>query len=111
MSKKPETVFKERVYPELKSLPYTWVKKINQVALRGLPDFIMCMSGIFAVIELKKSENDQPDSLQEFNLARIAECGGISIVLYPENKDKVINYLRKFAAAAARDKTNKERIQ
>lgn len=111
MSKKRETVFKEKIYPELKKLPSTWVSKIQQVAKRGTPDFLLCISGVFCAIELKKSDEEEPDALQEYNLEVIEKCGGLSIVMYPENEDKVMAYLKRFAAHAAKDKTKKERIQ
>lgn len=111
MSKKQETIFKERIYPELKALPFTWVVKVQQVTKRGTPDFILCVAGVFCAIELKKSSKEAPDALQEYNLDLIGKCGGLSIVMYPENEVKVIAYLKRFAAHAAKDKTKKERIQ
>lgn len=111
VSKKPETLLKERVYPILKKLPSTWVKKIQQVAIRGTPDFLMCISGVFVAIELKRSEDEKPDALQELNLSKIADCGGLTIVMHPQNEQKVLNFLKTFAEKAAMDKTKKARIQ
>lgn len=111
MSKKPETLLKERIYPHLKALPSTFVCKIQQVAKRGTPDFLLCVSGIFCAIEMKSSEDHAPDKLQEYNLELIQSCGGLIVVLNPENEVKVMAYLKRFAAHAAKDKTKKERIQ
>lgn len=97
MAKKPETLFKERIYPKLKTLPNTWVVKIQQVAKRGTPDFLLCINGLFVAIELKKSVDEEPDALQEWNLENIADCGGAAMVAYPENWDATYTVLQKLA--------------
>lgn len=111
MSRKPETVYKDRIVPKLKKLPNTFVVKIQQVAKIGTPDIFLCISGLFVALELKSSENKKTSKLQEYNLDLISEAGGITILSYPENEDKVLNFLTNLARSAAGDKTKKERIQ
>lgn len=99
MSRKPETVFKEQVRPRLDRLPNTWVVKIQQVSIRGTPDFLLCVSGVFVAIELK-TEEGRLDKLQEWNLKKIAESGGIAIVLTPSNVEKTLEFLEEIAHQA-----------
>lgn len=59
---------------------------------RGVPDFLICMNGMFVALELKKSvtEVGKPSALlQEHNLNKINSARGIGIFVYPENWEKV----------------------
>jgi len=85
MAKKPETVFKERILPQLKALPNTYVLKTQEVSKRGVPDVLMCVKGVFVALELKKDLKSNPDDLQRWIMVQIAEAGGITMVVYPEN--------------------------
>ena len=98
MSKKPETLFKERIRPKLESLPNTWVEKIQQKCIRGTPDFLCCISGVFVALELKVDAPIEP--LQKHKLEKIAMCGGIAIVVTPENWDETYQFLRQIANEA-----------
>jgi len=101
VAKKPETNLKERVIPRLKELPNAWVCKIQQVAKVGTPDILMCMSGIFVAIELK-SEDGVLAPLQEYNLKKIAECGGIAIIITPHNIDASFLFLETLGKETAK---------
>ena len=83
-SKKPETVFKERVQKFLDKICY-FHEKTQQATIRGTPDILMSVCGIFIGIELKRSMYDKADSLQEYKLQRIKKAGGLSYTVYPEN--------------------------
>lgn len=83
--KNPETRLKELVQKDLKKLPNLWFSKIQQVCIRGTPDLLACVNGKFVAIELKRSSKEKPDALQELSLNRIAEAGGIGLVVNPEN--------------------------
>ena len=86
LAKKPETNFKDnKVRPFLKSLPNTWFFKTNERAVRGIPDFILCINGMFVAIELKKDKASEPDELQKFTLKKIKDAKGISFVTCPED--------------------------
>ena len=101
MPKKPETLFKERVREDLRTLPSTWFVKIQQVAIRGIPDFLVCIDGIFVAIELKASRLAARDPLQTWTLESIAKCGGRAFVAYPENWSETLEYLREIADNSA----------
>lgn len=97
MAKKPETLFKEKVQDFIKTLPNTWCLKTQERTIRGIPDLLLCIKGQFVAIELKKSVEDEPDPLQEFNLTKITKAGGASLTAYPENWPQVMGVLIKLA--------------
>lgn len=87
MAKQAETVFKEKVQRKLKTVPNLWFSKIQQVAIRGTPDILICYCGRFFAWELKVGKG-KASGLQEFNLARISEASGVARVVTPENFDE-----------------------
>lgn len=89
MAKQKETAFKEKIKPLIEKLPNTWVVKIQQRTLRGTPDLLICVNGLFVALELKKSDKEASDFLQDHNLDLINKAGGLGIKVYPENWDKV----------------------
>lgn len=85
MSQKPETRFRAtQVVPFLKSLKHTTYFSIQQRALRGVPDLLLCCNGVFVALELK-SERGSADPLQLHNLQRIRETFGLAILASPAN--------------------------
>lgn len=98
MSKKPETVFKERIYPQLLALPSSFWEKIQQVGKRGTPDFLGCVNGVFVALELKKDEKEKPDELQTYKLMRIRKAKGVTFVVTPENWQDVYLKLLKLSS-------------
>ena len=97
MAKKPETVFKERVARDLKKIPGIWFEKIQQVAIRGTPDYLICLAGKFIALELKASEKDLPDPLQRHKLMEILRAGGVALVAWPGNWKATYEGIRKLA--------------
>lgn len=98
MGKKPETKFKEtRVIPDLKKLPNCWFVKIQQLSIRGVPDYLLCVNSTFVALELKKDEKETPDRLQQYNLEGINRAGGIGIVAHPGNWDITYDLLKQLA--------------
>jgi len=95
--RKPETRFKERIRPKLAELPNTWIVKIQQAALRGTPDFLMCVHGVFVALELKATAKDQPSELQKYTLAQIRKAGGLALVVCPENFEEIYVDLKSLA--------------
>lgn len=83
--KKAETKFKERVQADLGKLRNCWFVKIQQVSIRGIPDFLLCINGTFIAIELKRSEDATRNALQDWTLQCIAHAGGLGFVVFPEN--------------------------
>lgn len=105
MAKKSETKFKERIMPHLKALPNTWCVKVQQVGIRGTPDILMCVNGMFVALELKRSSSEEPDQLQTHNLNAINKAKGIGLTVYPENWIEVYGVL-KTLSGEKNDRTN-----
>lgn len=85
MAKKTETVFKELVARDLRSLgPRCYFVKIQQVAKRGTPDFFVSLCGHFIALELKKSRLAFVDKLQKFEIEKIGLSGASAHIVSPE---------------------------
>jgi len=93
MAAKPETLFKNKIRPKLEAIPNSWWVKVQQVSLRGTPDFLGCICGMFVALELKKDAKAPISKLQEHTLMKIAIAGGFSHVVYPENWEEVYERL------------------
>lgn len=93
----PETKFKNRIRPYLDRLTNTWVVKISQRSIRGTPDFLLCIGGIFVALELKKDERSKTTKLQDYNMGKIYDAGGIALKVYPENWDEIHEFLVRLA--------------
>lgn len=94
MPMKPETRFKLRVQQDLKTLSSVWFLKTNEVCKIGIPDFLICLAGQFVAIEIKKDAKSKTSKLQDYNLSKIAEASGVSIVAYPENWETIFSELQ-----------------
>ena len=79
----PEKQFENKVKKYLASKG-CWVLKTfsNGVQRAGVPDLLICCNGYFLGVEVK-SETGKPTELQEWNIRKIQEAGGIAMVLYP----------------------------
>lgn len=97
MAKKPETVFKERVARDLKALKQElgglYFRKIQAVALLGLPDYFLSVQGRFWGMELKVDA--EPTPRQQYELDEIVASGGIGLCATPENWPQVRDWIRK----------------
>lgn len=60
----------------------------------GIPDIIVCFNGYFIGIECKAGTN-KPTALQEQNLERIKNSGGITLVINEDNIGYVTLTLEK----------------
>ena len=94
MAKKPEPIFKEKVLEELREIKNSYWIKIQQVALKGVPDILGTINGRFIALELK-IEGDKADKLQEYVLQEIDKSGGIALVVNPSNFEQAKNYIVK----------------
>jgi len=93
MAQKPETVFKQRIMPFLKRLPKTWVVKVQQVSIRGTPDILMCVNGVFVALELKTIVG-KVDQLQQYTIDKINRCGGYAFIVDPSNWERIHEFLK-----------------
>jgi len=67
----------------------------------GVPDIIACVNGIFIAIELK-TETGRVAKLQEYNLDKIRESGGIALVLRPADFPTFQKFIREVKACNIR---------
>ena len=88
----PETRFKNRVAADLKAVPNIWFQKIQQLTIRGTPDYLICYRGKFFAWELKVG-NNKATPLQAYNLDMISKAGGVARVVTPENYDECFKEL------------------
>lgn len=99
MAKQPETLFKERVLSDLRTIPNAYAVKIQQVAIRGTLDVIICVGGKFVALELKRSKRQRADPRQAYEIEKINTAGGSALVVHPENWPEVLGWLRTLAHA------------
>ena len=54
----------------------------------GVPDILACVNGHFVAIEVK-AENGATSYLQDHNVAKIKEAGGVAVVVKPSDFEKL----------------------
>lgn len=91
----PETKFKKKVVEDLKTLKKIWFVKTQEVAVRGIPDLLICIKGRFIAIELKKDEKAELSELQHYNLTNIQKAGGWSYDANPKNWKSIFQELKE----------------
>lgn len=90
---KLETKFRiSKVTPFLKGLTNSTYFPIQQMSMVGHPDFMGCVRGTFVGLELK-SLDGRLGKLQEYNLKKIEDTGGIAIVADPNNWEEAAHNL------------------
>lgn len=90
----PEGKVKAKVSKLLKELNiYYFMPRGTSLGRAGVPDFVCCWNGTFMGIETKAGKN-KPTALQQLELARIREAGGLSFVVNEDNFPKFEEYLR-----------------
>lgn len=83
-----EKQFENKVKRYLKSKNIYYFKYFgNAYSTPGILDLTLCINGKFVGVELK-AEKGKVSALQEYNIKRIKESGGIAIVLRPSEFDK-----------------------
>ena len=96
MPKKPETLLKEKVLADLRTIDCCWYAKIQQTTIRGTPDILACINGYFIAIELK-TELGKLDKLQSYTLAKISKSGGLAYTVTPSNWQDTFDDLAKIS--------------
>ena len=82
-SNQSESLFrKAKVIPFLKTLKNTVAFPIQQVAIVGDPDFILCCHGKFVALELKR-DGEVPRPKQQEKLINVSFAKGVSMVTSP----------------------------
>ena len=81
MAATPESLVKKQVRKVLDGLGSYYVMPVTGgFGNQGAPDFLVCIKGRFYGIECKAGKN-KPTALQELNLKRIIEAGGVALVI------------------------------
>lgn len=97
---KPETIFRTTVVdPFLKNVAREFPlydMTIQQLAIIGDPDKIICVRGRFVALELK-DDGQEPTVLQAHKLKKIQKAGGIALWTCPSQWEKTKNGLYKLA--------------
>jgi len=95
MAATPESKVKKRVVEILKHYgAYYFFPIGGAFTSSGVPDIIVCFEGRFIGIECKAGTN-KPTALQEQNLDRIKNSGGIALVINEDNVGYVALTLEK----------------
>jgi hypothetical protein len=81
MAATPESKVKKAVRQVLDGLGAYYVMPVTGgFGNQGAPDFLVCIEGMFYGIECKAGKN-KPTALQELNLKKIIESGGVALVI------------------------------
>lgn len=60
-----------------------YVVKVVSASRAGIPDLLVCFDGLFIGLEVKTPlTKTNTTSLQDYNLAKIVDCGGRSAVVW-----------------------------
>ena len=93
----PEAKVKARLKDILKELGcYSFSPIGGAYSSRGVPDIIGCLHGIFFGIEAKAGKG-KTTALQDRELQRIREAGGIALVVNEENLNSLKTTLQEEA--------------
>jgi hypothetical protein len=91
----PEAKVKAKAVAQLKALgAYYFYPVTGGYGSSGVPDIVGCYNGMFFGIECKAGKN-KTTALQEKNLDRIAENGGIALVINEANINEVTTCLKQ----------------
>lgn len=90
----PEAKVKKKVKEILKSVGAYYAMPMGTgFGNSGVPDFLVCSQGKFFGIECKANGN-KPTALQESNLERIRDAGGIAIVIDETNVNNLMEMMK-----------------
>lgn len=93
MPRQREGLFKDVFLKQLRTIPFSWWEKIQQVSIRGTPDVIGVVRGNFVAIELK-TNCGIVSPIQYLKLDLIKQAGGIAEVVSPANAEEILKILR-----------------
>ena len=91
-----EGLFQKKVIEYLKTLgDDVWYVKYwggGIYTRAGVPDLLICYKGQFIALELK-APNGRVSKLQEVNINKINNAGGVAMALYPKNFEEFKNMI------------------
>ena len=90
-----ESKFQADLKKELKKLfPGCIVTKMDSGDIQGIPDLLILFKNMWATLECKKSADAHKQPNQEYYVGRMNKMS-FSRFICPENKEEVLNELRK----------------
>ena len=90
-----ESKFQADLKKELKSMfPGCIVTKLDSSDIQGIPDLLVLWKNKWATLENKRSASASKRPNQEYYVDKMNEMS-FSRFIYPENKEEVLNELRK----------------
>lgn len=90
-----ENKFQAKLIKELKKeFPGCMVLKNDPTYLQGVPDLLVLYKDKWASLEVKKSAKAKHQPNQDYYVDKMNEMSH-SAFIFPENKDQVLNNLRK----------------
>ena len=90
-----ESKFQRDLKKELKQMfPGCIVTKMDSGDIQGIPDLLILYKNKWAALENKRSANASKRPNQEYYVNKMNEMS-FSRFIYPENKEEVLNDLRK----------------
>lgn len=93
-----ERSFKNTVIKRLKEIDELYFFVKEALALRGIPDIIMCYKGRFFAWELKRDSKEASKKtgrivLQRYTLQLIRKAGGVGELVHPDNLEEKLEQL------------------
>lgn len=67
---------------------------------------ILCVNGIFVALELKRDSKSKATRLQEHTLQMINKCGGLGLVVRPDNFEKIIGVIKTLSEGGKYDRND-----
>jgi len=97
-----EKDFARQVDRDLRHLQNSWFFNCNQLSIRGLPDRIGCVQGVFIGLEIKRSDSESRRAtgricLQRHRMNQISGAGGFSMIVHPDNWKGIFETLLKLS--------------
>lgn len=90
-----EKNFENRIKKWLEEKGCYFVKQFGCAFTKsGVPDLLCCVNGRFVAIEVK-AENGTTSYLQDHNIAKIKEAGGVAVVVKPSQFDELKDLIEK----------------
>jgi hypothetical protein len=87
MAETPEKKVKKKVRSLLDELGAYYVMPVTGgYGTQGAPDFLVCLKGRFVGIETKAGKG-KTTALQDLNLQKIRDAGGVALVIYETDLD------------------------
>lgn len=93
---KPESAFRKKVDQFLRTLPFCKSLSIQQKAITGHPDKVLCLAGWFVGLEIKTDEGS-PSARQILTLEEVLKAKGVALICRPNNFEEVKEILRKIS--------------